>query len=77
MECLQVYTIFRCTLCGKAFKSGNNLMIHKRNTHKIIGPNAKREEGTGRVETWRVWKQKTLPKKKKKTRKKKVVEGSK
>ena len=52
-------------------------MIHKRNTHKIIGPNAKREEGTGRVETWRVWKQKTLPKKKKKTRKKKVVEGSK
>ena len=46
-------------------------MTHKRNTHKIVGPNAKREEGTGRVETWRVWKEKTVRKRTRKRRKKK------
>ena len=58
-------------------------MTHKRDTHKIIGPNAKREEGTGRVESWRVWQKNTWKekerekKRKRKTRKKKDDKGSK
>ena len=50
------FFVFRCDLCEKAFKSSNTLLTHKRDTHKIVGPKAKREEGTGRVESWRVWK---------------------
>ena len=53
---LQNFFVFRCELCEKAFKSSNTLLTHKRDTHKIVGPKAKREEGTGRVESWRVWK---------------------
>ena len=79
--CLHFNSIFRCTLCGRAFKSANVLMTHKRDTHKIVGPNAKREEGTGRVESWRVWNKNAWKEKerktKKKTRKKKDDEGSK